>query len=280
MLCLRGATERGRWPAFVATAMVFGLATLTNAVILPVASLIAVVLCLRRMIDRRTAVMFGLVSLLLPAAWAGRNMTIAPADGATQRAEINLVQGSWPTYHAAYQLAMRGDDDGLRTSAAIDAEIAVFRRGFGAGVSALCARMCAAPLTYLGWYLTKPALLWSWDIRMGQGDVYVYPTRNSPFKTDTAWRAIEAVCFVLNTILLLMAAVGAVVAIARRSPLAIEAGLAVAALAMTAVYTVLQAEPRYSVAFRGIEILLAAVGCAASVCWARTTFRRANTRDP
>jgi hypothetical protein len=280
LLCLRGATDRPRWIRFVAAATVFGLAALTNAVMLPIAPLIAIVLWFRRIVDRRTAVVFALVSLVFPAAWAVRNMTIPPSDGAAQRAEMNLVQGSWPTYHAAYQLAMRGDVDGLRTSAAIDAEISTFRQGTAAGMSTLCARMCAAPLSYLGWYLKKPALLWGWDIRMGQGDVYVYPTRNSPFKTDVVWRGIEAICFIINSILLLLATGGAAVAVARRSPAGIELGMAMLLLTITAVYTLLQAEPRYSVAFRGIEILLSATGGAALVRCAQEAARRAKARHP
>jgi hypothetical protein len=158
---------------------------------------------------------------------------------------------------------MRGDAEGLRTSAAIDSEIASFQQGTGAGLSTLCSRMCAAPMTYLGWYLKKPALLWSWDIRIGQGDIYVYPTRNSPFVAVAAWRAVEGACFLLNPLLLFLATVGAVAAIARRTSVGIEAAMATLVLAITAVYTILQSEPRYSVAFRGIEIALAITGISA-----------------
>jgi hypothetical protein len=274
LLCLRAATNRPRWPSFVVAAMFFSLAAITNAVMIPIATFLAVALYLRKLVNRRTAVTFALASLLLPASWAVRNMTITSADGATQRAAMNLVQGSWPTYHAAYQLAMQEDVDGLRTSAAIDAEIHTFAQGTGAGMSVLCTRMCAAPMTYLEWYLKKPALLWSWDIRIGQGDVYVYPTRNSPFKTVAAWRGIEATCFILNAVLLLMATGGAAVVIARHSPTGIELAIAVVGLAITAVYTLLQAEPRYSVAFRGIEILLAAIGGAVLTRYARAAIER------
>jgi 4-amino-4-deoxy-L-arabinose transferase-like glycosyltransferase len=263
LVCLRRATDRPRLLTFVASGVLFSLATLTNAVLLPIAVIVALVLCFRRITGRRTAAALALASLLLPAAWGIRNMTIAPADGAVQRASMNLVQGSWPTYHAAYQLAMRGDAEGLRTSAAIDSEIASFQQGTSTGLSTLCNRMCAAPITYLWWYLEKPVLLWSWDIRIGQGDIYVYPTRHSPFRTVAAWRGIEAICFMLNPLLLLLAAGGAVAAVLRRSTSGIEPAMAIVVVAITAVYMILQSEPRYSVAFRGIEIILAATGLAA-----------------
>lgn len=263
LLLLRRATDTSSPAAFLAAGAVFSLAALTNAALLPIALIIALALLLRRLGHRRALAMLALASLVLPAIWFIRNVTTEPGDGAAQRASMNLVQGSWPTYHTAYQLAMRGDAEGLRTSAAIDSEIASFRQGTRAGMTTLCTRMCAAPLTYLSWYLEKPALLWGWDIRIGQGDVYVYPTRNSPFKTVALWRAIEAFCFVLNPLLMLGAAAGALIAIVRRSTSSIALAMAVLALSITAIYAVLQSEPRYSVAFRGVEIALAAMGITA-----------------
>jgi hypothetical protein len=169
---------------------------------------------------------------------------------------------------------MQDDADGLRTMKAIDWEIAAFQRGNKTGLSALANRMIRAPATYVRWYASKPALLWDWDIRIGQGDVYVYPTRNSPFREQALWRLTETLCFLANPFLMLLALAGVVFAAIRSDAASIHIGLATLATLVTLVYSVLQAEPRYSSAFRGIEILLAAMAVTEIGKWMRG--RRAN----
>jgi hypothetical protein len=269
LACLRwsGAKPKG-WRVAI-TGVAFSLAALTNAVMLPVGALVAAVLAWRRLMPRRAAMVLLAASLLLPLAWSVRNAGLETSSTSSHRAVINLVQGSWPTYHAAYQLAMKGDPIGKQTTDAINAEITSFDNGMGTGLANLAGRMAQTPLRMFAWYVSKPALLWGWDIRIGQGDIYVYPTRNSPFRTQAAWRAVEAACFLINPLLLVLAAVGAVFALVRQ-PLTIEAvGMATVLIVVTAIYAALQSEPRYSIPFRGPEIVLAALGCVAIIRWWR-----------
>jgi hypothetical protein len=193
--------------------------------------------------------------------WMLRNSLLPTGVGQSSssgRALVNLVQGSWPSYHPAYQAAMRHEPDGVVISAAIEREIATLQSSPSAGLALIEHRMTSRPGEYVWWYLSKPALLWDWDIRIGQGDIYVYPTRNSPFKTEPVFRAIAALCRALNPWLFVLAIAGAVLALlpkAQTSP-----GPAAAALMLlfvTLIYSILQAEPRYSVPFRGLEIVLA-----------------------
>ncbi|WP_354515170.1 MULTISPECIES: hypothetical protein [unclassified Luteibacter] len=252
-----------RRPTFwrlVGTGLIISGASMTNAVLLPFGVALACMLLVRRHLDGRAAATLALVSLLLPAAWGVRAFTLPPSDSSVHRAAMNLVQGSWPTYHAAYQLAMKGDGDGIRTINAIDSEVALFQVSTFTGLSTLANRFEHAPLTYASWYASKPALLWDWDIRIGQGDIYVYPTRNSPFRENPAWKAVEAACFLANPILMMLALAGTVSAVARRESESIHVALATMIATVTLIYSILQAEPRYSNAFRGTEILLATIG--------------------
>src|SRR5574337_1034819 len=183
----------------------------------------------------------------------------AKDSSSSARALINLVQGSWPSMHSAYQASMKHDPDGAIIMAAIERESAVMTQSPRAGLALIAHRMASRPGHYLWWYLSKPALLWDWDIRIGQGDVYVYPTRNSPFKSNVAFRAVGALCHSLNPWFFALAIVGALLALLpRQAPQPDQAAAALMFVFVTLVYSVLQAEPRYSVPFRGLEIVLSA----------------------
>lgn len=277
ILALRWAPRSKSAWRLIIPGIVFGAAGLTNSVLLPVAPCIAVFLVWRRCVPWRAAVLLLAASLALPTLWWVRNATLESGATSSQRAVINLVQGSWPTYHAAYQLAMKGDPVGKQTSDAIDAEIATFRQGMAPGLSNLAIRMAHMPMRMAAWYASKPALLWGWDIRIGQGDIYVYPTRNSPFKNLPAWRVIESLCVALNPLLMLLT-LGGVVLVLARSPDIEQVGTGITLLIVTLVYAVLQSEPRYSVPFRTLEMLLAASAAAAVVNWA-SERRRASQHN-
>ena len=93
---------------------------------------------------------------------------------------------------------------------------------------------------------------------MGEGDIYVYPTGNSPFEFSPAYRVVAALCRSLNPWIFVTAIAGCLLALLRRQ----QAHPDISATALmltfvTLVYSLLQAEPRYSTPFRGLEIMLA-----------------------
>jgi len=258
---LRISLERGstRWAAI--SGIGFSLAALTNAILIPFSPMLAAYLLARKKASRKLCAALAIAAIAVIGPWMLRNGLLPAGAGQSSssgRALVNLVQGSWPSYHPAYQAAMRHEPDGVVISAAIDREIATLQSSPSAGLALIEHRMTSRPGEYVWWYLSKPALLWDWDIRIGQGDIYVYPTRNSPFKTEPVFRAIAALCRALNPWLFVLAIAGAVLALlpkAQTSP-----GPAAAALMLlfvTLIYSILQAEPRYSVPFRGLEIVLA-----------------------
>jgi len=240
---------------------IFSLAALTNAVLLPFAPLLAIYLAIRRRAPRRLIVTLAVSALLIPACWSVRNMQLPPSASSSGRAMTNLVQGSWPEYHPSYRAMANGSLEGLRTYRAIQHEADIAIANPAEGLSRMKARMAAAPMHYLAWYLSKPALLWDWGIRIGEGDIYVYPTHSSPFLQNPVLRALASLCWGINPLLMLLAFIGCLSLLwpnARKTSASEAAGLLL--LYVTFVHSVLQAEPRYSIPYRGFEILVASIG--------------------
>jgi hypothetical protein len=157
------------------------------------------------------------------------------------RAKMNLVQNSWPEYREVYMTWARSGDAKITGNfAQINQEIDEINANPILGSLAILRRLASDPWKYVHWHVTKPALLWDWSIRIGEGDIYVYGTRNSPYELISAWRAVSAICYVIIPVILLLAAAGCI----------------------------LQVEPRYSIPYRGPEMLFGTF----SVYW---TWRKA-----
>jgi len=247
------------------------LAALTNSVLAPLFIPLAIVLAWKRALPRRHLLIFVVAVTLPLLAWGIRNANTPSSFSSSFRADVNFVQGSWPTYHAATQLWARHDPAAVPTINAIDLEIDALHANRARGLKLIAQRMSRAPGTYIAWYLEKPALLWGWEIGLGAGDIYPYPTRNSPFLNNPVMKAVEAVSFVFNGVLALLALAGVLVIAVRRHPSAAMLTLATTAVWVTFVYGVLQSDARYSIPYRTGEIALACVAVAAALIWARRT---------
>jgi hypothetical protein len=248
----------------------FALGALTNAVLLPFAPLLGLYFACRRQIG--AAMFAGLLAgaLILPTAWMTRNALLppSPTNSSTGRALNNFIVGSWPTFPQIYQAAMKNDAVSVAALKSIALETTLIQSDPRAGVAEFMQRMRNHPFEYARWYLSKPALLWDWDIRIGQGDIYVYPTRNSPFKDNALYRTVIAVCHALNTLLFLLMVAGGIVALWPRQlvPRSLVAATLLLAF-VTAVYSLLQAEPRYAIPYRPLEILLATFAAYRGCRW-------------
>jgi 4-amino-4-deoxy-L-arabinose transferase-like glycosyltransferase len=239
-----------------ASGIAFSLAALCNAAMLPFAPLLAAYLFKRRYLNLSTALVFATAAIVTVSPWMVRNaMLSGPHPSSAERAWANLVQGSWPVYHDAYQAAMKKYPPAIDLMNDIGAEVAITQSHPAKGIALLAHRMMQHPFLYGFWYVTKPALFWGWNIRMGQGDIYVYPTLNSRFKTKMSWRIAESLCEALNPLIGLLAGMGCLFAMrARNSSQATADALAAMLLYVTLIYALLQSEPRYSIPFRGFEI--------------------------
>jgi hypothetical protein len=245
------------------------LAALSNGVLAPLVVLLAAYFAWKRTMERRRLLVFLLAGAVPLLAWGVRNAGVSATLSPTMRVEMNLVQGSWPTYHAATQLAADDDPIGIETIDAINLEIATLHLDRSEGLKAMMERMGQAPGTYIVWYLSKPALLWGWDIGLGAGDIYMYPTKNSPFVTQPIFRAIEAVTFIFNGIIAFLALAGLII-IARASAASVAMiTFALTAAWVTIVYAVLQSDARYATPYRPAEIALACVALSAAASYLR-----------
>ncbi|WP_456953671.1 hypothetical protein [Lysobacter sp. HA35] len=260
------------------------LAWLTNPVCAPAWVLLGVASAWRG--QRRAALAFLLVFALAPLGWAIRNAVAVDtaAQGASDRAWVNLVQGSHPEYHIVHRERLAN----AMTPAAVDAwsemnaEIATGRESRREGMRVVLARLARTPVDSFVWYARyKLAELWGWDIAVGQGTYYVYPTYRSPYETEGLFRAISSICFGLNPLVALAALFGIAVAVTRvvrrRTPIPSATwATALTLVATTAVHLVLQAEPRYAVPYRMLEFIAAAFAVQVAVGWLRA--RRGRTK--
>ena len=218
---------------------VFGLAYLTNPVIAPVPFVLA---ALKR--DKAALAMVAVVCIAI-GGWAARNAVVDAQGG---RAAMNFVQGSWPEYH---DMAKRPWQYQAKL-AAMDRELAVIAQDAPAGVTQVAARIASEPGRYAAWYASKPFLLFDWDVRIGHGTVYTVRAKDTPL--DGPLLGLVVIQWFLNPLLFALAFCGLVLGVVRGGT---ERAVAVTVVVLTAIHVVLQAEPRYAIPYRSLELLLA-----------------------
>ncbi|QNK00379.1 ArnT family glycosyltransferase [Dyella telluris] len=277
LFLLQRAAERNSRLTMAASGMAIGIAALTNAIMIPFGLLLAAALGWRSRSSRSLVLVLALSSLLLPLGWGVRNAGLHEGESSSGRALLNAVQGSWPEYHSSYIASAMGDPDGLRTQGEIQHEYDTLKASTSAGLQLVSIRVKQDPLRYVAWYAGKPALLWGWSIRIGQGNIYVYPTAHSLLDDQPALRATVSLCRALNPLIMLLALAGMVSVWmkGRQSP-ALPLAVTTLVAYVTLVYSLLQAEPRYSIPFRGMELLVAAEAVRQAILW--WTSRRQSTR--
>lgn len=283
LLCVKAIRQK-RVLTSAISGMVFGAAALTNAVLLPFAVILAIALNFCNLASRKICFAIFLGSVLIPAAWAIRNTQIPtpPAGGSSSdRALVTFVVGAWPDFASAWHAQFSDDEEarakGKQLLATYQAEADALQKDRAGGGKLIMQRLSKQPARYAYWYLIeKPRLLWGWDIQIGQGDIYVYATRRSPFNTNPLWIALYAICRASNTLLMLLALASAFFVGSKSSPLfdhwaSVERSAPAATICLvafiTVVYTTLQAEPRYSIALRSFEMLLATTSLYGFSAW-------------
>lgn len=264
IFALEAAARRQSTVLILVAGMTLSLSALCNGVLAPLAILVAGAFVLKGTFTRKQGLIFLAIAACPLLAWSARNATITTVFSPTFRAQVNLVQGSWPTYHAASQLAARHDPVGIQTIEAIDFEINALRADRAKGLAIIIGRISKNPGTYVSWYLSKPALLWSWEIALGSGDIYPYPTRNSPFIVNPIFKTIEAATYVLNGVLAILAMGGMAISMAMHRPSPAALAFAVTFLWVTTAYWIFQSDARYAIPFRPCEIALACVALSAA----------------
>lgn len=256
LFCIVMNRNKLSWSA--ASGLSFSLTALTNAVMLPFAALLSIYMWMRHKISGRAALTLIVIMLCAITPWSIRNGRLPPDHlSSSYRACMNLVQGSWPSYHNAdVTLARKNDPNATKILQQINLETRTIYADPAAGTAMIWHRLSRNPSEYIRWYLMKPTLLWGWSLKIGEGPLYFNYTYNSPYEVNPLWRTVSAICFGLNPFLLLLAATGCVLSIHHRRAKPAMAATALLLLFVTLIYSTLQAEPRYSIPFRGPEILL------------------------
>lgn len=260
-------SQRVGW--YVAAGVLFGFATLVNPVALLFVPFLALLVAWHG--QRRSAGVLLAVFLVPVIALAIRNTSVASPEGG-DRMSLNFVQGSWPDYHAAAQRLRSGDPRAIAITNEIDAEQRALRQDPVAGLARIGARMADDPAFYAKWYASKPWRLWGWRMPFGGSDIAFLEVRRSPFERPGVLRAMRTTYAAVNPLLTTLALAAALVLAWRgvRNREAMPAAATGAlALYLTAVHVVLQAEPRYAIAYRGIECVLAMTALACGADWLR-----------
>jgi len=251
---LVAAVAKDRTWVWACAGLLFACAAMVNSasVLLPI--IVAAIL-----IGRKAPVRW--VALLAPVVLIVGGWSLRPAEGGSDRIWQNLVQGSQPMYHEAYVRAAE-DPAMAAVMREIDGETGHMVADPHAGMRSMASRLLDRPGHYAAWYATKPWLLWDWSVRISPvGGPYMHAVARSPLDVapmqpvTSALRALNPLLFALSMAFALYAAVRL------RGPAQM---LALAFLYFTAVHVVLQAEPRYSIPYRPIQIALA----AGALAWA------------
>jgi hypothetical protein len=229
----------------------------------------AALLTLCRTKDKlRTGLLILVIATIPVFAWSIRNSYAGTT--ANTRAWQNLDEGSWPKLYFAEKF-WPIDPNALQIREQIDTETGILLLDHSKGLKMIAKRLAKHPLYALRWYLLqKPFLLWDWNIQMGAGGPYTLDVKNSPLDRGllAKWKSLAKF---LNPALFLFAAGFATLHFLRKTSVA-PASLFF--LYVTAVHDVFQAEPRYAIAYRSIEIVLATGGVRATWMATRQVLAR------
>lgn len=248
---------------FTAAGVLFGLAWLVNPVMffLPLFYVAAAARLYARdgtslIAGRKGMVLCLAVFLAVAAAWQIRGRLDVPPDAPSSRGRLltNLVIGTHSDYYRIWRANPRDADNPA------DRDLRQLQGSYTAFAGMLLHRVLGQPLHYLEWYLLdKPVLLWSWDIQVGQGDIYVFPVVQSWYRQSGPARATYALMKSLHYWLFGCAILGLYFLFRRRPPgTDTPAFLYISIVYISAVYVLTQAAPRYSVPLRP-ELYLCAV---------------------
>lgn len=130
--------------------------------------------------------------------------------------------------------------------------------------SVLFNRFLESPLEYIGWYLSKPAYLFQWDIIAGQGDAFVYPILQSPYFGSVFFVSTHMFMKAIHGVVVFLSFAGMIVPWLPKKWVTIDADkrLLLRLVSLLYIYFILvhvvgAPFPRYSIPIRPITYLLA-----------------------
>jgi 4-amino-4-deoxy-L-arabinose transferase-like glycosyltransferase len=146
----------------------------------------------------------GFISLYGPW-WAYSHMHLPPGAGSSSLARDTVQKGMYPN------LTYKGNPRSYGFPNHFDPKWSE-RTTLAAVLDEIVSRFSADPVRYLRWYvLGKPYMLFSWDMVVGQGDVWIYPLLINPYElNDPLMDGTHALMKALHWLLVLLAAIACV----------------------------------------------------------------------
>jgi len=262
--CLAVRKSRVNW--FALAGLGFGLTYLVNPVVLFAPVVIGLSWWWVERWYRNNSAIFSLRMLaifwlpfvLVVATWSLRNHFNVP-DGelsSSDRALTNFVVGSHDNFFEIW----RNNPRDPQNPATLDQ--ATIRGSWVKFIEILSTRIYENPAHYLKWYfIEKPYLLFSWNILIGSGDIYVYPVIISLYQQSKWMILTYSIMKVLHWWLLLFGLLGLIyIFLSKKLNDSDYMAIFIYSLifSISAIYVILQAEPRYSIPLRP-ELYLCAV---------------------
>jgi 4-amino-4-deoxy-L-arabinose transferase-like glycosyltransferase len=272
---------------FVSAGLIAGITYLVNPVIFFAPLLCAGLFFLRSDIDgfssgnmKKKRISLFLIAFMVPwLLWSARCHLNVPAtsSSSSNRALINFIIGA---HHDFFDI-WRADPRDPTNPAEIDKR--KVNGSWTKFLTILAARIWDKPGHYAHWYFyEKPKLLWSWDILVGAGDIYIYPVTTSWFQTSGVASAIYAIMKSIHWWLFFIGLSGGLFLHQHwhsQSGQMIKI-IYLCAIYVAAVYVVLQSEPRYSIPLRPLMYLCAMFGLWQISCAAKKLLVRIENKIP
>lgn len=220
----------------------------------------------------RTAGALLLGFILLWTPWTLRNI-MATGQPSDPRLAVNTL------HHGIYpDLTYQGDPNTRGFPYRFDPRAEEIGRCLSSVLGEIRRRFEEAPLRHLYWYVVgKPVTLLSWSIVAGMGDVFIYPTKASPYFTNPVYIWTHYLMFILHWPLVILALIGTFgLAFSRRARSPESGGLLWPLLALTLIYFLLlhivgAPFPRYGIPLRPILYLLAVWTMTLAWHWIKNT---------
>lgn len=195
--------------------------------------------------------------------WGARNLYSVDQWSDPTQAAATVQHGMYP------DMMYEGEPESLGVAYKFDPATERIAGDMGAILEELWERAGNNPGKYLGWYMIgKPLVFWQWDIIAGMGDVFVYPTTDSPYRVLWPFQVSHAISSWLHWPLVAFGLIGCVLALVpyRGGDNKRQAGAARFVSATLFYFTLLHMVgapyPRYSIPLRP-ELF----GMAVFACW-------------
>ncbi|MEH6609474.1 MAG: glycosyltransferase family 39 protein [Halioglobus sp.] len=254
---LAKGTHSKKAATLTSSGICFGLLFLVNPVTIFTAPLALGVLVLHTRNDDaqsvswptcRKVVLVILPMMILAGSWTLRSQINVPEGqpSSSSRLMMNLTAGLHSDYHARWRANPRDPNN----PATLDARR--IKGSYAEFGSVFWERLREDPTELTSWYVFgKPRLLWDWNIRIGQGDIYVYPVLYSLYHVSKPAIASYTLTKSIHPWLLGCALLsGLFIWRNRKSENGVIAAVYLSTVYISAIYVVTQAEPRYSIPLR------------------------------